>query len=131
MTRPKKNSSQKRIIIDLGYPKGISVNARIVKGFYQGQQFNFSLPSVVMLADRLLIAGAGSWLWTADLSRAYRRQRVCPLSAPLLGIGLEDSIYVDIAPTFWVLEISTRMRTHNESNSLVAKTRRLLQHVLP
>ena len=72
MTRPKKNTSEKRIIIDLSFPKGVSVNAGIRKGFYLGNVFNFTLPTISTLADRLLVAGAGSWLWATDLSRAYR-----------------------------------------------------------
>ena len=39
--------------------------------------------------------GAGSWVWTADLLRAYR-----PLSAPLLGIADEGEVFLDIAPPF-------------------------------
>ena len=100
MTRPKINSLEKRIIIYLSYPKGASVNAGILKGFYLGQIFNFTLPTINTLADRLLVAGAGSWLWTADLSRAYSQLQVCPLSSPLLGIALGSNIYLDITPPF-------------------------------
>ena len=79
-----------------------SVNSGIKKGFYLGQPFNFSLPSDSMLTNRLitirprcLAMGGG-----ADLARAYRQLRVCPLSAPLLGIALINNIYIDIAPLF-------------------------------
>ena len=99
MTRPKKDSTEKRIIIDLSYPRGLNVNAGIVKGFYLSKLFNFSLPSISTLADRLLLAGVGAWFWTADLSRAYLQLRVCPLSTPLLGISV-DKVFVDIAPPF-------------------------------
>ena len=51
MTRPKKNSTKKRIIIDLSFPHGKSVNTGIVKGYYLGLPFNFSLPSVATLTD--------------------------------------------------------------------------------
>ena len=37
MTRPKKNSLDKRIIIDLSFPRGRSVSVSIVKGFYLGK----------------------------------------------------------------------------------------------
>ena len=60
MTRPKKNTSEKRKIIDLSYCKGHSINTGIKKGYYLGKVFNFSLPTIATLADRLLIAGAGS-----------------------------------------------------------------------
>ena len=70
MMRPKKNTSEKCIIIDLSYPKGHIVNTGIKKGYYLGKVFNFLLPTIATLADGLLIAGAGSWFWTSDLSPA-------------------------------------------------------------
>ena len=62
--------------------------------------FNFSLPTIATLEERLLIAGAGSWFLTADLSRAYHQLKVCQLLVPLLGIAVQGQIYVDIAPPF-------------------------------
>ena len=44
--------------------------------------------------------GKGSYIWTADLARAYRQLRVCPLSVPLLGIQFKEQFYIDIAPPF-------------------------------
>ena len=62
MTRPKKDSTAKRVIMDLSFPSGRSVNAGIARGYYQGTQFNFSLSSVRMLTDRLSGLGQGTWL---------------------------------------------------------------------
>ena len=56
-------SNKKRIIVDLGFPPSKSVNA-IEKGFYLGQHFNFSLPSVSLLTDRLIELGHGFGAWT-------------------------------------------------------------------
>ena len=64
MTRPKKNTTEKHIITDLSYPKGHDVNAGIKKGFYLGKAFNFSLPTIATLTDRLLIAGC--WFMVLD-----------------------------------------------------------------
>ena len=41
-----------------------------------------------------------SWLLGTDLARAYRQLLVCPLSLPLLGISVNNKIYIDIAPPF-------------------------------
>ena len=100
MTRPKKNSSEKRIIVDLSFPPGKSVNAGITKGYYLGSKFNFTLPSVSTLTDRLTQLGTGAWFWGADLAQAYRQLRVCPLSIPLLGVLLNNKYYLDLAPPF-------------------------------
>ena len=69
--------------MDLSFPLGKGVNAGITKGFYQGRPFSFTLRSVTTLTDRLISLGLGSYLWSADLSRAYHQLRVCPLSLPL------------------------------------------------
>ena len=101
MTRPKKDSSAKRVIMDLSFPPGHSVNAGIHRGYYQSEQFNFTLPLVALLTDRLTQLGPNAWLWSADLARAYRQLRVCPLSVPLLGIPLDNQYFLDISLTFW------------------------------
>ena len=90
MTSPKTNSSDKRIIIDLSYPKGKRMNAGIVKGFYLGKHLNFTLPTIATLSDRLVLMGKDSYMWTAHLARAYRQLRVCPLNVPLLGMQFKE-----------------------------------------
>ena len=100
MTKPKRNSDKKRIIVDLSFPKGDSVNAGIVKGFYQGFHLSFSLPSVSDLGRMLIDCGKGSFIWSVDLARAYWQIRTCPLSFPLLGFMHEGKYYVDVCPSF-------------------------------
>ena len=100
MTRPKKNSLSRRIIVDLSYPRGCSVNAGIRKGMYQGLPSTYTLPSIMDLADEVARLGRGCYMWCTDLSRAYRQLRACPLAAPLYGITLDGKVYIDTAPPF-------------------------------
>ena len=100
MTRPKKNSSKRRVIVDLSYPGKASVNAGIRRGQYQGVPFNYRLPGVTDLADEVSRLGPACYMWCVDLARAYRQLRACPLSTPLYGITLDGRTYVDIAPPF-------------------------------
>ena len=100
MTRPKKNSVNRRVIVDLSWPKPGSVNAGIRKGFYQGRPTVYTLPNIMDAADEVARIGTGSYIWCADLARAYRQLRTCPLSTPLLGITLNGEYYTDIAPPF-------------------------------
>ena len=100
MTRPKKNSVNRRVIVDLSWPRGCSVNAGIKRGFYQGRPSKYTLPNVMDAADEVTRIGDGAYLWCADLARAYRQLRCCPLSTPLLGIALDGKFYTDIAPPF-------------------------------
>ena len=100
MTRPKKNSVNRRVIVDLSWPKPGSVNAGIRRGFYQGRPTVYTLPNIMDAADEVARLGTGCYIWCADLARAYRQLRTCPLSTPLLGITLNGAYYTDIAPPF-------------------------------
>ena len=100
MTRPKKGTKDRRIVIDLSFPHTRSVNTGIKKGWYQGNPFKFALPTIADLVKQVIKAGKGSYIWSADLARAYRQLRVCPLSVPLLGLKYNNEIYLDLAPSF-------------------------------
>ena len=100
MTRPKKNSVNRRVIVDLSWPRGRSVNAGIRRGHYQGRPRTYTLPNIMDAAEEVARIGSGAFLWCADLARAYRQLRCCPLSTPLLGIVLDGQYYTDIAPPF-------------------------------
>ena len=100
MTRDKPDGSGKRVIVDLSFPQGRSVNDGIPKNFHQGEDFSYTLPSAQDLADNMLKAGRGCYMWKSDLERAYRQLRVDPLDYPLLAIRHKGATYVDICPSF-------------------------------
>lgn len=100
LTRPKKDSMDKRIIVDLSYPDGSAVNSGIdIKAVY-GRDLTYTLPNIKDLITILQVLGPGAWLWKADLSRAYRQLRIDPLDCPLLAIKVNDGYYVDLCPSF-------------------------------
>ena len=96
MTRDKPDGSGKRVIIDLSYPVGASVNDGILKS----KDPQYSLPTPLDLADLMLREGRGCFMWKSDLSRAYRQLRVDPLDYPLLAIQHKGLTFVDICPSF-------------------------------
>ena len=100
MTAPKKDSNKRRVIIDLSSPKGASVNDGVAKNFFQGRPFTYTLPSASDLAAHLIRNPVPSYLWKADLERAYRQLRSDPLDYPLMGISHKGSIYLDVCPSF-------------------------------
>ena len=100
MTRPKKNSVERRIIVDLSFPKGHSVNSGIRRGCYLGKELTYTLPSINNIIKKLHFKEPTQYLWTIDLARAYRQLRTDPLSVPLLGITFDTNKYFDIAPPF-------------------------------
>lgn len=100
MTRPKKDTSERRVIVDFSYPMGLSVNDGINNLAYFGRDISYTLPSIGDLITKLQMEGKGALVWKADLARAYRQLRVDPLDAPLLGIKVGDLYYIDRCPSF-------------------------------
>ena len=127
MTRPKKNSSNRRVIVDLSWPRAESVNTGIKRGFYQGEPRAYTLPNIMSAADEVARLGTGCYLWCADLARAYRQLRTCPLSTPLLGITLDGRFYTDIAPPFGCRTSS--MACARTTNAVVYLMRKKKHHV--
>lgn len=100
MTRPKRESEQRRIIIDLSFPIGNAVNDGIDTANHFGSNIKYSLPSITTLVERIKEQGRGCYLWKADLTRAYRQWRVDPLDTPFLGMMVNGHYYLDLCPPF-------------------------------
>ena len=69
MTRHKPNSDCCRLIIDLSWPLGASVNAGIDKNTYLGSAFELMFPSVHDITNALKCLGRGAFLYKVDVSR--------------------------------------------------------------
>lgn len=100
MTRPKKETSDRRVIIDLSYPHGEAVNDGISTQDFFGRDISYSLPTIGDLVTLIQQQGRGSYMWKADLARAYRQFRIDPLDTPLLGINFNTAVYLDLCPSF-------------------------------
>ena len=99
MTRPKRDSIFRRVIIDLSWPKGWSVNDGISRTDYIDGPMTISLPTPDDM-ERVVRAGRGSYLYKTDLSRGNRQLRVDPLDWPLLSFRHESLCFMDICPPF-------------------------------
>lgn len=100
MTRPKKDSQTRRVIVDLSFPQGSDVNSAIDITSYMGRDITFKLPAVSDLVAKLQVDGPGAYIWKADLSRAYCQLRIDPLDAPLTGIKFKNQYFIDLCPPF-------------------------------
>ena len=100
MSRPKKDSTDRRIIVDLSWPTGASVNHGIPTDTYLRVPYKLKLPTVDQLADLIVSNGPGSHVYVVDISRAYRNLRLDPLSWPLMGIEWNNALYCDISVPF-------------------------------
>ena len=100
MTRPKKDSHFRRVIMDCSWPKGAAINDGIDPKCYIDGPANITLPTADYMADRLLQVGQGAFLYKSDLARGYRQLRVDPHDWPLLGLQHRGRYYLDICPPF-------------------------------
>lgn len=100
MSRPKRDSMKRRIIIDLTFPGQDGVNEGIDIHSILGKDTSYSLPNIWDLTQHLKTIGKSAWIWKADLQRAYRQLRVDPIDSPLLGLQLDKDVFVDLCPSF-------------------------------
>ena len=99
MTRNKPNSDRRRVIIDLSWPIGASVNSDIDKDIYLGSPFALTFPTVDVITGELKRIGRGALLYKIDVSRAFRHVRIDPGDYDLLGLHWRDA-YVDTCLPF-------------------------------
>ena len=92
MTREKPGAPHRRVIIDLSYPKGQSVNAGISKDTYLGTPFILTLPTIDTVITAVKKWGRGCHIYKLDISRAFRHVKLDPGDYNLLGLRH----YVDI-----------------------------------
>lgn len=102
MTREKRDSDKRRIIMDLSWPPGASVNTGIPKDTYLGSPYKLKLPTVDDAINMIKAQGRGCYVYGLDLERAYRQLRSDPLDWPLLGFKWDDNVYFDVAIPFGI-----------------------------
>ena len=102
MTKEKRDSTKRRIILDLSWPLGASVNDGIPKEEYLGEPFKLTLPTADDLIHIIKQKGQGCFLFSIDLARAYRQLRSDPLDWPLLGFKWQKDIFFDASIPFGI-----------------------------
>ena len=77
-TQDKKDGTEKRIIVNMSFPKGNSINDGIRKDCYLDKQISLKYPTVDKLVEIVKRKGKGCMLFKQDLCRFYRQIPVCP-----------------------------------------------------
>ena len=95
-----KDGSKRRVVLDLSFPPGASVNDGIPKDCYLDQPFHLSLPHSSDFIDLILSKGAGCYLYKKDLKRAYRQIPVDPKDYFFLVYHWSDCLYFDLVLPF-------------------------------
>jgi hypothetical protein len=102
LTRPKKQSTERRVILDLSFPKfpGCSVNAGTPTDTYLGQPLKLTLPSAMDLAKLIVDQGKGCYVFGTDVARAYRQLPLDPADWPLINFRTPQGFFTDISLPF-------------------------------
>ena len=99
MTHSKPNSDRRRVIVDLSWSQGASVNAGNDRFSYLDSAFALTFPTVDDITAELRCLGRGALLYKVDVSRAFRHVKVDPGDYDLLGLYW-DAHYVDSCVLF-------------------------------
>ena len=110
MSRPKKETEERRVISDLTYPEKSSVNAFIIKNSVFGIEQEHSLPNIDGFVDALREVGNGAYMATIDIAHAYKNFRSDPLDWPLLCMRWRDQFYCEVAMPFGARASSYHMQ---------------------
>ena len=94
-TRPKKNSTERRVILDLSYPEGAAINDGIQKDYYMGLAAKLTFPKVDEFAMRIYQLKGNCSLFKIDLSRYFRQVPLDPGDYSLIGYMIGEDIYFD------------------------------------
>ena len=95
---PKASSvDERRVIVDLSWPHGASVNDGISKDVYLGELINLHYASVQQVCEMVIKVGSGAHIYKRDLRHAYRQIPVDPRDYKYLGYFWNESLYFDTA----------------------------------
>ena len=85
MTRDKSSSDHRRVIIDLSWSIGQSVNPGV-----DSDKYLDTYPAIDNITDEVLKLGKGCQIFKIDISRAFRHAPINPEELDLLGLHWED-----------------------------------------
>ena len=94
-TTEKRGTDERRVIMDLSFPPGDSVNDKIPKDEYLGEEMVLKYPGVDALVALIKQRGLGCALMKVDLRRAYKQIFTDPADWNLLGMRWNGKLLFD------------------------------------
>ena len=99
MTRDKPHSRNRRVIVDLSFLQGKSVNAGSAQDVYLNTPFVLKLPTIDHVVQRVKTLGRGCMIYKIDIKRTFRHVKLDPLDYDLLGLR-QDGWFLDTCLPF-------------------------------
>jgi len=107
-TVPKSNTEERRVILDLSFPKdGTGINDFVSKDTYLDNKVELIFPRIDDFVALIKAKGPGCMMFKLDLRRAYRQISICPSSYNLVGFTWKRHIFFDT-----VLSMGLRSAAH-------------------
>ena len=95
-TREKKDSQDRRVLMDLSWPIDMSVNSGIAKDQFMGFYAKLTFPTVDTVARRIIELNKDVWLFKVDLASYFRQLPLDPADYSLLCFTWDGSIFFDV-----------------------------------
>ena len=96
-TVPKNESEERRIIADLSWPLGASVNDSISSDTYLGEECSLRFTTIEDICNLVVELGQGCVIYKRDLRKVYRQIPVDPRDYRFLGYQWKGAFYFDTA----------------------------------
>ena len=106
LTRPK-DGDKCRVILNLSYPKGNSINDHVDKQHFDHNKFILKFPTIDDIANETISIGKDTLLAKIDVAHAFRKLRVDPDNALKFGIKWQDQCFLDIGVVFGLVHGSS------------------------
>lgn len=95
-TRPKRESTRRRVICDLSWPPGQSINDGIPQNTYMYHTFRITYPTVDIICNRVRqLQPQKVLIYRRDLAHAFRQLILCPRDWPLMGTVWRGAYFYD------------------------------------
>ena len=92
---PKYNSEERRVILNMSFPPGHSINDGIDKDKYLGTLIDLAYTNINFFATMVKAIGPGALMYKRDLHRAYCQIWMDPFNVPYQGFFWQDAFYFD------------------------------------
>ena len=99
MVRDKPNGGV-RVIVDLSWPLGQSVNSCVSPDLYDGIPFTLKYPAVDDVVGQIRTLGPQALLFKIDLEKAFHNLQINPFDYPLLGLQWQGKCDIDLELPF-------------------------------
>lgn len=93
---PKKDSPDRRVLMDASWPLGRGVNEGIQSDAYMGFTRKLTFPTVDAVAKQVSQIGKAAHIYKRDGARFFRQLGVDPYDYPLLCFTWKDQVYFDV-----------------------------------